>query len=257
MAFAAFLLAGGLRQRLLRAAATIAGFALVLAPVLIIAQLTESEGAPALGQTLYGRFVRDHQRIVYPSPDSPAPFTEPERVAARRLVIQSASRDLRPSAVNHRLQESLGLTPKQSDRALRDFAMELITSQTDLYLLGSVNKARAILLGEVERLGFHWNSRVDRDMRENWTSNASIAHALTPPTEVQRREQSATEAMLRVFQPAQHRSLLGVLMMSGSLRHCYEPKRGRLWLIPVATLALIIPAALLVGQVPRYRYPAT
>ncbi|HEX3244508.1 MAG TPA: glycosyltransferase family 39 protein, partial [Chloroflexota bacterium] len=256
VAFAAFLLAGSLRQRLLRAAATIAGFALVLAPVLIVAQLTESEGTPALGQTLYGRFVRHDERIVYPSPDSPAPFHEPQRVAARRLVIQAASRDLRPSAVNHRLQESLGLTPREADRALRDFATELISSQTDLYLAGSINKARAILLGEVERLGFHWNSRVDREMRDTWTSNASIAHALTPPSEVQRREQSATEALLRVFQPAQHRSLLGVLMTLGLLAPLLRTQARPAWLIPVATLALVIPAALLVGQVPRYRYPA-
>jgi hypothetical protein len=172
------------------------------------------------------------------------------------MVIQSASRDLRPSAVNHRLQESLGLTPKQADLALRDFAVELITSQTDVYLLGSINKARAILLGEVERLRFHWNTRVDREMRDYWTSNASIAHALTPPTEVQRREQPATEVLLRVFQPAQHRSLLGVLMTLGLLAPLLRAQARPAWIIPVATLALVIPAALLVGQVPRYRYPA-
>jgi 4-amino-4-deoxy-L-arabinose transferase-like glycosyltransferase len=256
LAAAAFLLAGSLRQRAVRAAMVVAGFLLVLAPVLTIAQLTESESAPALGQTLYGRFVRHDERIVYPSPDSPAPFSEPERVAARRLILQSAARDQRPSAVNHRLQESLGLTPRQADRALRDFGMELITGQTHVYLLGSYNKLWAIFLGETERLAFHWNSRVDRELREAWTSNASIAHALTPPTDIQRAERPITEAVLGVFQPSRHRAVLGTLMAIGLVVALLRPEARPAWIIPLATLALLIPAALLVGQVPRYRYPA-
>jgi 4-amino-4-deoxy-L-arabinose transferase-like glycosyltransferase len=256
LAFAALLLTGHFRQRLVRAAAVVAGFVMLLGPVLIVAQLTESEAAPALGQTLYGRFVRHDERIVYPSPDSPAPFTEPERVEARQLILQAAARDQRPSAVNHRLQESLGLTSRQADRALRDFAIELITTQPQVYLVGSYNKLRTILLGEVERLTFHWNSRVDREMRENWSSNASIAHALTPPTDMQRREQPMTEAILRVFQPAQHRLVLGTLMGVGLIIAALRTRARSAWMIPAATLALVIPCALLVGQVPRYRYPA-
>jgi hypothetical protein len=234
----------------------VGGFAVVLAPVLIVAQLTESESAPALGQTLYGRFVRHDERVVYPSPDSPAPFDEPDRVAARRLILQLAARDQRPSAVNHRLQQSLGLTPREADRALRDFATEIIITQPRTYMIGSYNKVRAILLGENERLPFHWNSRVDRELRENWSSNASIAHALTPPTEIQRLERPMTEAVLRVFQPAQHRWLLGSLMAAGLVVAALRPAARSAWIIPLATLALVIPAALMVGQVPRYRYPA-
>ncbi len=253
---AGMLLYGTVRQRLARGIAVAGGFALILTPVLIAAQISESEAAPALGQTLYGRFVRHDERIVYPSPDSPAPFDDPTRAEARRTILQLAARDSRPSAVNHRLQESLGLTPQQADRALRDFGMELITTQTDRYLLGSYNKFRAILLGETERLTFHWNSRVDKEMREAWTSNATIAHALTPPTDIQRREQPMTEALLRVFQPAQHRLLLGALMAVGLAFAVVRPQSRPAWIIPIATLALVIPAAFLVGQVPRYRYPA-
>jgi 4-amino-4-deoxy-L-arabinose transferase-like glycosyltransferase len=256
LALAALVLAGKFPQRILRSASVVAGFALVLGPVLILAQLTESESAPALGQTLYGRFVRHDERIDYPSPDSPAPFSDPERVAARSLILQSAERDQRPSAVNHRLQESLGLTPRQADRALRDFGMELITGQTQLYIVGSINKLRAIFLGEVERLSFHWNSRVDRELRDAWLSNASIAHALTPPTDIQRREQPVTEAVLAIFQPARHRAALGTLMLLGLVVALFRSQARPALIIPLATLALLIPAALLVGQVPRYRYPA-
>jgi hypothetical protein len=256
LALAAILLAGNLRQRIVRAAFVVAGFAFVLGPVLTFAYLSESESAPALGQTLYGRFVRHDERIDYPSPDSPAPFSEPKRVAARRLILQSAERDQRPSAVNHRLQESLGLTPREADRALRDFGTELIIGQTSVYVRGSMNKLRAIFLGEVERLPFHWNSRVDRELRENWASNATIAHALTPPTEIQRAERPGTEAVLRIFQPARHRALLGALMALGLVVAVLRSKARPALIIPLAALALVIPAALLVGQVPRYRYPA-
>jgi hypothetical protein len=256
LALAAMVLAGSFRQRMLGSACAVAGFGLVLGPVLILAELTESESAPALGQTLYGRFVRHDERVDYPAPDSPAPFSEPERVAARSLILQSAERDQRPSAVNHRLQESLGLTPRQADQALRDFGMELIDGQTQLYIVGSINKLRAIFHGENERLSFHWSSRVDRELRDAWLSNASIAHALTPPTDIQRREQPVTEAVLLIFQPARHRALLGTLMLLGLMVAVLRSKARPALIIPLATLALLIPAALLVGQVPRYRYPA-
>ncbi|MFN0074199.1 MAG: ArnT family glycosyltransferase [Chloroflexota bacterium] len=256
IALSAMLLRGTIRERGLRGTAVLSGFALILLPVFILSQLNATDATPALGQTLYGRFVRHDERIVYPSPDSPAPFDNPDRVAARRLILQAAARDLRPSVVNHRLRESLGLTPKQADQALRDFALELVTTQTDRYILGSYNKARAILLGEVEKLGFHWNSRVDREMRESWQSNASIAHVLTPPTNIQRREQPVTEMLLRVFQPAQHRLVLSILLVIGLLAGFVRTASRPGWMIPLATLAMVIPSALLVGQVPRYRYPA-
>lgn len=253
---AAALWTGTFTQRAIRAGVLAAGFALVIVPILTWGWVTSAKAAPALGQTLYGRLVRHDERIVFPSADSAAPYGEPERVAARRLILQAAARDARPSTVNHRLQESLGLSEIEADRALRDVAFEIIGSQRERFIQGSISKTRAILEGDVEKLSSHWNGRLERELREGWQSNASIAHVLTPLSESDRREQPATEALLRVFQPAQHVTVLALLILAGLAAAALRPSWRLALLIPLVTLSMVIPAGILVGQVPRYRYPA-
>jgi hypothetical protein len=172
------------------------------------------------------------------------------------MILQLAARDARPSAVNHRLQEALGLTPVQADRALRDFAIETVSTQQSRFIQGSINKTRLILEGETEKLSFHWNSRIDRDLRDDWISNTSIAQVLTPITETQRRERDNTDALFKVFQPAQYDAPLFSLVFLGIIGAVIRPAWRPALLIPLAALALVIPAGILVGQVPRYRYPA-
>jgi hypothetical protein len=45
-------------------------------------------------------------------------------------------------------------------------------------------------------------------------------------------------------------------MLLGLIVAVFRSQARPALIIPLATLALLIPAALLVGQVPRYRYPA-
>jgi hypothetical protein len=110
-------------------------------------------------------------------------------------------------------------------------------------------------MGDVERFSFHWNTRVEGELREAWQSRPSIAHALTPPSESQRRERPVAEWIVNIFQPARYRILLGglivVALIAGAIRSAYRPTL----LLGLVVLALVVPAAAAVGYLPRYRYP--
>ena len=93
------------------------------------------------------------------------------------------AREARPSAINHRLMEIYGWSDVQADRAMREVGLEIIAAQRERYVVGTIAKIRRILWGEAESLaGYHWATRKSEELREAWTSEATIAHLLTPGT---------------------------------------------------------------------------
>jgi hypothetical protein len=231
------------------------GFVALAGPSFAWNRLRGGEPAPVMGQTLYDRVARHDEGFVLPAPSSFAPTDDSRQANARRVVLQMAARDAAPSAVSHRLRTNFGLTEAEADRAMMDVALDVIGQQLPRYLQGTLAKSRSVLMGDVERYSFHWNTRVEGELREAWQSRPSIAHALTPPSESQRRERPIAEWIVNIFQPARYRNLLGglivVSLIAGAIRSAYRPTL----LLGAVVLALVIPAAAAVGYLPRYRYP--
>jgi hypothetical protein len=139
---------------------------------------------------------------------------------------------------------------------MRDVALEIITSQRERYLVGTVTKFRRLLWGEQEDfLGYHWASRKNNELREDWVSNETIAHILTPPSPQQEASKLEAERLVELFSPADWRWPLLALLLAGLVAIFRSPQRWAGLLLVLLVLALAVPAAALVGYVPRYRYP--
>ena len=239
----------------------VAGFALITLPWMArnYVQNGSFESAGALGQTLTGRIIRHDEGFVIPAPESPSPYADPVQTEARALILRQMGRDARPSAINHRVRTTFNWTEAQANRAMRDVCLEILTAQKDRYLVGSVTKLRRLLWGDPENfLGYHWASRKNNELREDWVSNQSIAHLLTPPSPAQEAEKYNAGAIVALVSPAQpvFRWVLFALLLAGLVFGLRGANRWASVFIILLVAALVVPAAALVGYVPRYRYPA-
>jgi len=247
---------GGWRRRLGQIGLLSVGFLGLAGPLFALNQARVGEAGPALGTFLYDRVARHDTPPALPRASSPAPTTDPRQVAARRTLIKLVERKASRKIVDRDLRQKLGLSEAEANRAMREVALEVIWYQPEWYLRRTFENVGGILRGEVEPLQFHATSRDRRDVRDAWLAQPRIAHLLEPTNDDQRRERPAAEALARVFQPAQHRVLLGVAIALG-LAWCLARSAYRLSLaLALAALALVVAGAALVGDVPRYRYPA-
>ena len=249
---------GGLRPSLKPSLLVLAGFALVLLPWTARSALATGRvgSAGALGQTLIDRVTRHDESLALPHPDSSSRHTDPTAIAVRRLILTQGARDARPSAINHRIRSQFGLSEAEANAAMLHVALEVIGSQPERYFWGSLAKFRRILVGEDERLRAHWATRKDGELRDTWTAEPSIAHLWSPPSPLEERESPTAEALTRIFQPYRWLGPLAVLILLGVVLGLVRGPRGPTVLLLLTIVALVLPSAALVGQVPRYRYPA-
>ena len=250
-------LSAGLRAALRPVALVVIGVALVYGPWLGYAALADGRAGSggALGQTLVGRIIRHDEGFVLPHPDSPSRHTDPTAVAVRRLILAQMARDARPSAINHRVRNVFGLTEPQANAAMQDVALEVFRSQPERFVVGTWAKLRRMVVGEDERLRVHWSTRKDGELRDDWTAEASIAHLYRPPSTQEEQEYSTAEAVTRLFQPYHWRGPLAALILLGIGLGLLRGPRAPIVLLLLAAAALLVPSAMLVGYVPRYRYP--
>lgn len=234
------------------------GLALALLPWMARNYLQDGsfESAGAVGQTLTGRIIRHDEGFVIPDPNSPSPYADPERTEARALILRQMQRNARPSAINHRLRNTFGWTEAQANRVMRDTALEIIAAQRERYVVGTIAKLRRILWGEVEVYQTHWNARKSEELKEDWKQDPALAHLFDDPTERERAEQPNAAAILNVLQPASWRGPLLALLAAGLVAGLRPRRRAGAVLLVGVILSLVVPAAMLVGYVPRYRYPA-
>jgi len=244
----------GWRRRLAQVGLITLGFVVVAAPTSVWDRMRGGEPVPTLGLFLYDRVAGYNPGFVLPAPDSPAPAAaDPRQAAARRLILRLAARSAPRSQARQQLRDTIGLTEAEVARAMRDVGLEIITSQPARHLTGALRDYGTIMIGKPEQLTSHWI--VSRQWREPWQANPSVAHALRPLTEAHRREQPATEALLRIFQPAQHSVILGALSFLGLAAAAVRPANRPALVLALATLAVVLPSAVLVGPVLRFRYP--
>jgi 4-amino-4-deoxy-L-arabinose transferase-like glycosyltransferase len=248
------------RRAALGGLALTAGFGALLLPWMVRNYVENGsfESAGALGQTLIGRITRHDEGFLLPAPDSPSPYADPVLTEARALVLRQMGREARPSAINHRLRTVYGWNEAQANRLMRDVCLEILADQKERYVSGTLIKTRRLLWGDPEEFfGYHWASRKHDELRAAWQSNQTIAHLLTEPTPLQEAEKYNAAAVVGLFSPANPllRWLLFGLLLIGLVAGLRGAERWATLFLVLLVLALVFPAAALVGYVPRYRYP--
>jgi hypothetical protein len=254
LCFALFLQPIGWRRRLAQAVLVTLGFAVIVAPTFVWNRIRANEVGPGVGSFLYDQLARRHYHYALPSPKSPAAPAADDRQAAARRALLNLMRDQRSrQAVDRRLRGELGLTEAEADRAMRDVALEIIGNQPARYVEALVRNSVEIMLGEVT---VNRDYRLARREADSWRAIPSIAHALPDAAQRPPRDPGAASALAALFQPAQYRLTLGVMILLGLGWSVARPAYRPALVLALAALALVLAGAALVGDVLRYRYPA-
>jgi 4-amino-4-deoxy-L-arabinose transferase-like glycosyltransferase len=253
------------------AALYLTGFALVLLPWMARNYLTlrvfSTEGA--FGQTLVGRTVR-HDGFDFVNPNRPAGSLD-DRERARELMQEAAERGSFITPLRRRLMREYGLSELETNRLMRDLAVEAIVRQPDYFLLGTSRFFVQLAIGWPERVREAWQSRRDAESREEWEAHPEIASLLGPPSLLHERQLPQAERLATIFQPGR----LGLPLLAlcavgllatglggrGASSRPGELQVNRQVRLPALLLALwaiglILVGVAFVGPVLRYRYPA-
>jgi 4-amino-4-deoxy-L-arabinose transferase-like glycosyltransferase len=241
---------------LLQALALVAGVLLVWLPWMarnaVVHGSFSAEGNA--GQTLVGRAMRHDPGFAFESPGDP----DPARQRAREIMRDGRGRVVTPTRT--RISRELGLSEADTNRLMRDLALEAILRQPDYYLLGTIRWFGQLAQGAPERYRDHWQTRRDSGSREEWEANSNIRHLLGPPTPLQERQYSEAEALLNLFQPARLGPTIPLLALVGAAGLAFgmgarRPRPGTAAFLALVVAGLLLAAVAMVAPLARYRYP--
>jgi hypothetical protein len=248
-----------LRAKIRYSALALGAAVLVLAPWMIrSASEHDSPTVGSLGQTLVGRTAR-HDRGAFLYYDPAIHDSDPDgaRLHARQVLQEAADRGSSGKAIHTRLRRELGLGAAETDRLMRDLALEAIMRQPAYYVQGTIQRFTRLSLGSVERFGAH---RSAADVaRERWEHDGT-RHLLVGSTPAEERAEPIAARLVSIYQPGYAGFLVVVLAIAGlvlgmSLRFLSPSARGAIVATGLSTMALLGASAALVGNVSRYRFP--
>lgn len=252
--------AGGWRRVLLGTVLVAFGYGLVLAPWTIRGTLS-SDGVSvgALGQTLVGRTARHDRRdpatdsgFVFFDPARDADDPDQARLAARKVLQEAANNGSSGRAVHTRLRRDLGLSEQETDRLMRDLALEAIARRPGYYVSGTVQRFLRLWVTAPERLRRAWADQGTIRARWEHAASAPLLAPLPTPSEA---ALASAESLIGLFQPARLGLVFPALFALG-LAAALLSRRHRPTLVPaLASIGLIGLSVALVGGVDRYRYP--
>lgn len=257
----ALLLAGAGRRRLLSGTtAALAGFLVVLLPWLAFDYArNQTLSSATLGETLIWRLTRS-------GPDDffewslPRAADEREQDMRKFVFNQAADREL-PSDTKVAAQKRFGLTEAEADRLMRSIALEAIARQPDRYLASSTGLFHEHLLGSQQWMGGQGKEGgvtryVDAITKYGSWWSARVRPLIVNATPGQEQEFRRAQAIVNLYQPYHFGAPLLALLALGLAAAVVVPA-WRLGLVPIAGAAvLLLLAAFLAGDLPRYRYPA-
>ena len=98
--------------------------------------------------------------------------------------------------------KEFGLTQAESDRLMRQVALEAIAERPAYYVDGSLKMAWQIVLGKEKEDTYsdRWVMRSDKDWVEQWESR--VDHLLTPSTAAEQASVETAQWLTEIFQPA-------------------------------------------------------
>lgn len=237
-----------------RAAIVLASAMLIVLPWmvrnLVIHHAFATEGA--LGQALIGRTIRHDRGFVYENPAHPDP--DPLRAAARRIIAEEAATG-EPSGgrITARVRDELGLSQSETSSLLRGLALEAIWNQRDRYVQSTLDGARELYEGKIERLLGHWRQRTTRNWDQKWDPRIApmVDNELPADGPVFRQ----ADYLANLAQPFRHRRTITLAIAIGTVLAVLVGRWRPALLLLVTAAAMILASAALDGPVYRYRYP--
>jgi 4-amino-4-deoxy-L-arabinose transferase-like glycosyltransferase len=240
------------------AAVAVAGgcFALLVVPWAIRNQVVYgTAGAASTGRFLISRSVKHERNFVFYEKEVGAyPGEDPRRTRARQIAQEVTDKRPEPGQVFQRIRDNLGLTEAQTDAMLRDIALEAIMRDPMLWVSGTVEMFYELLKGAPKEEEVHWHQEVHEQPRvaNQWGRFDYLLEA-PPPAHV--NEAADAEALAKIFRPSRVAWWIVGLSVVGLLAALVGPACRPAMLPFLVSFVLIAVSAMLVGDVPRYRYP--
>jgi len=232
------------------------GVVLVMAPWMLrnAAEHGTVTAAGGLGRSLIARTIKYDEGFF----DVARPDAAPDDLKGQvRQFIRGKRNTIRNSrsvrSTQAGLMTAFNLSQAESDRLMRQVAIDAIAERPFYWAAGSVGMTWQIVLGKEKEDTYsdRLMLRRDKDWAEQWEDRVDFL--LTPATVTEQRSFEAAQWISGIFQPATVGPFLPILAALGL---GLAPLVARPALLPgLAGLALLLASAALDGPVPRYRYP--
>jgi 4-amino-4-deoxy-L-arabinose transferase-like glycosyltransferase len=240
------------------AACALAGgcFALLVVPWAIRNQVVYgTAGAASTGRFLISRSVKHERNFVfYEDAVGAYPGEAPERTRARKIAQEVTDKRPEPGQIFQRIRDNLGLTEAQTDTMLKDIALEAIMRDPMLWVSGTIEMFYELLKGAPKEEEVHWHQEVHEQPRvaNQW---GQFNYLLEAPPPAHRNEAADAEILGALFRPSRVAWWIVGLGLVGTLLALVVPAYRPAVLPFLVSFVLIAVSAMLVGDVPRYRYP--
>jgi hypothetical protein len=197
-----------------------------------------------------------HERnfVFYEKEVGAFPGEHPQRTRARQIAQEVTDKRPEPGQVFQRIRDELQLTEAQTDAMLRDIATEAIMRDPMLWVAGTVEMFYELLKGAPKEELVHWHQDVHPQPRvaNQW---GRFDYLLEPPPSAHVNEAAEAEWLAQIFRPTRFAWPIVGLGVLGALLTLVVPFYRPAMLPFLVSLVLIAVSAMLVGDVPRYRYP--
>jgi 4-amino-4-deoxy-L-arabinose transferase-like glycosyltransferase len=231
-------------------------FALLVVPWAIRNQVVYGTAAAAsTGRFLISRSVKHERNFVFYEKDVGAePGESPQRTRARQIAQEVTDKRPEPGQVFQRIRDELHLTEAQTDNMLKDIALEAIMRDKWLWLSGTLDMFYELLKGAPKEEEAIWHQDVHDQPRvaNQW---GQLSYLLSEPSAALNNESGEAQAIGTLFRPSRIAWWIVALDVIGALLALAVPAYRAALLPFLVALVLISVSAMLVGDVPRYRYP--
>ncbi|MGE3909245.1 MAG: glycosyltransferase family 39 protein [Chloroflexota bacterium] len=231
------------------------GVAIVLVPWMLrnLSEHGTLSAAGGLGRSLIARTIKYDEGFF----DTPRPVVEGDFKSEVRQFIRGKRNTIRNSrsvrSTQAGLMKEYDLTQAQSDRLMREVAVDVIRERPVYYALGSLQMAWQIVLGKEKEDTYseRWVMRSSKDWDEQWEDR--LGHLLGPGTVAEQNSVATAQWLTNLFQPSAVGPILPILAGLGLVLAAVAARPA---LLPgLAGLGILLASAALDGPVPRYRYP--
>jgi 4-amino-4-deoxy-L-arabinose transferase-like glycosyltransferase len=207
------------------------------------------------GRFLSSRVVRHDRGYLFYDPDTVQSY---DALGQRARQIFQSEADARPEEgpIYSRYRAELGLSEAQADDLLRQISLEGIARQPLHYVQTSAAMFLDLFAGDQkeELLRWHLRERSQERVMGQWASGG-MRQLLALPTAAQLNESGLAESLSSIYRPTRWLTPLVVGLLLAVALACWQPRyRAALFVAGVVGIILLV-SALLVGEVPRYRYP--
>jgi hypothetical protein len=228
------------------------GATLLIFPWMLRNKLTYgSFSTSGSGRFLSARVVK-HDR-GYTFYDSSTQYDPLERRA--RQIFQSEA-DARPEEgpIYSRYRSELGLSEAEADEMLRRISLDGIAGRPEHFARTSVVMFLDLFAGDQKEELVRWHLR-ERDQGRVMNQWQHMRHLLSAPTSSQETESGVAESLGSIFRPTRWLTPLVLGIALSLLLVCWRPEHRPAAFVSAVIGIILLVSALLVGEVPRYRYP--